>query len=279
MNKNNISIIILGITLALVLTASSVSVSFGAFPGSPNFQLESGVAPEDIQCKENRVLLQRSNGDPACVSFHSGYKLLEAGWSANIPIHEQTSQKYVSTNSLEKAPAAITISQLLDWSDSLSFLSNESIQRSSTGEDDLRDTRIIPTYVPQHFELELYQKPSNYDHGEKSSTFWYVPNDLELENLEYQYELRQHGAIEINISVTNNPSGDFRTEIIDRWIDELGLGYYKEIAGRDSLVVSSGTGNDYKITVYSNDYTIFLWSNHTPLPELEKIIESIVDQI
>ncbi len=68
--------IILGITLVFVFTASSMSVSFGSFVGSPNFQLESGVALEDILCKSNYVLIFRNNNSPICVTEKTSDKLL-----------------------------------------------------------------------------------------------------------------------------------------------------------------------------------------------------------
>jgi len=54
-----------------------ISESFEASIGSPNFQLESGVASEDITCRDNRVLVLRTNGNPACVTEKTAEKL---GW-------------------------------------------------------------------------------------------------------------------------------------------------------------------------------------------------------
>jgi len=42
---------------------------------SPKHQLESGVASEDIICKENRFLVIRSNGQPACVTEKTADKM------------------------------------------------------------------------------------------------------------------------------------------------------------------------------------------------------------
>ena len=48
---------------------------------SPRKQLASGVAPEDVQCKEDRVLVLRTNGSPACVTEktaeRTGWKILK----------------------------------------------------------------------------------------------------------------------------------------------------------------------------------------------------------
>jgi len=89
MNKNNIFTLILGITMVFVLTASSISVSFGAFPGSPNFQLESGVELENITCRDHLVLVLRTSGSPACVSEKTSERM---NWEI-IPESTETSQQ------------------------------------------------------------------------------------------------------------------------------------------------------------------------------------------
>ncbi|MCE2506477.1 MAG: hypothetical protein J4F36_08430 [Nitrosopumilaceae archaeon] len=70
------SSIILGIFF-LILITSPTSVSFASVIGSPNFQLESGIAPEDIVCNDNLVLVIRTNGDVACVKVSTSERF---GW-------------------------------------------------------------------------------------------------------------------------------------------------------------------------------------------------------
>jgi len=45
------------------------------FVASPRHQLESGITPENIQCREDRVLVLRNNGNPACVKESTSEKL------------------------------------------------------------------------------------------------------------------------------------------------------------------------------------------------------------
>ena len=61
----------------VVLSIVGIQESFEASIGSPNFQLESGVAPDDITCRDNLVLVLRTNGEPACVKFSTSERL---GW-------------------------------------------------------------------------------------------------------------------------------------------------------------------------------------------------------
>ena len=53
---------------------------------SPLKQFKSGVSIDDIQCKENLVLIQKHDGSPACVNPYSIHKLFEREWmnSSNI---------------------------------------------------------------------------------------------------------------------------------------------------------------------------------------------------
>ncbi len=51
---------------------------------SPKHQLESGILPDDIQCRDNRILVLRPNGNPACVSPQTAEKLMERGWAISL---------------------------------------------------------------------------------------------------------------------------------------------------------------------------------------------------
>ena len=59
---------------------------------SPKKQLESGVLPEDIQCRENKVLVIRDNGNPACVKEETAQK---TGWDI---IATEFAQKIIPSN-------------------------------------------------------------------------------------------------------------------------------------------------------------------------------------
>ena len=53
-------------------------------PDSPLKQLESGISPEDIECKEGLELIFKStNGSPACVKPQTAEKLVERGWAVS----------------------------------------------------------------------------------------------------------------------------------------------------------------------------------------------------
>ena len=47
---------------------------------SPLKQIKSGIPVQDVKCKEDFVLVIKTNGDPACVKPISVHKLVERGW-------------------------------------------------------------------------------------------------------------------------------------------------------------------------------------------------------
>lgn len=69
--------IFVGIILLFVLIANVTSSYSENFIQSPKKQLESGVLPEDITCRENLILAIRNNGNVACVRESTSEKL---GW-------------------------------------------------------------------------------------------------------------------------------------------------------------------------------------------------------
>lgn len=60
----------------------------------PLKQFKSGVPFNDIQCKQNLVLIQKYDGSPACVTEQTKQKLIERGWT--------TKDSTVSVNGCEK---------------------------------------------------------------------------------------------------------------------------------------------------------------------------------
>ena len=51
---------------------------------SPRKQMQNGVAPEDVQCKENLKLMIRTNGQAVCVDKGNFLKLESLGWVVRI---------------------------------------------------------------------------------------------------------------------------------------------------------------------------------------------------
>jgi len=68
---------IFGIVLFSVILFAGFTISSYADYTSPKKQIESGIAINDIQCRDDRVLVQRSNGGIACVSERTAER---TGW-------------------------------------------------------------------------------------------------------------------------------------------------------------------------------------------------------
>ena len=54
----------------------------------PLKQFKSGISLDDIQCKDNLVLIQKHDGSPACVKPETKIKLVERGWVKTTTLQE-----------------------------------------------------------------------------------------------------------------------------------------------------------------------------------------------
>ena len=83
----------LGVYLVFALMIGSIPSSFAEIVGSPYQQLASGIMIENIQCRDDRILVIRTNGSPACVTAITAEK---TGWqiidlASNMPAENQIS--------------------------------------------------------------------------------------------------------------------------------------------------------------------------------------------
>ena len=67
-------IILAGVVFSLILVFGSVESSYSEYM-SPKKQIESGVFPEDVICREDRVLAVRDNGNSACITENTAERL------------------------------------------------------------------------------------------------------------------------------------------------------------------------------------------------------------
>jgi len=67
--------------IPLVLSIGmSPAMSFGNLFGTPNAQMNSGVANEDVLCRVGFDLMLRTNGDVACITSATSKILIDIGW-------------------------------------------------------------------------------------------------------------------------------------------------------------------------------------------------------
>jgi len=76
-----------GLILASIMILSIIGLqeSFSQTILSPRQQIEDGITPENIQCRDNLVLVLRSNGSPICIKESTVDRLTELSWEI-IPV-------------------------------------------------------------------------------------------------------------------------------------------------------------------------------------------------
>ena len=122
---------LLGIIFFIALLLGTISLSFADY-SSPRIQLESGISIENIQCKENHILVLRTNGSPACVTEKT---IERTGWEIiqqNI-IYESKNTAKISKDYLNDS---ITKN---DWCDTQSVCDNSIISENSDMQESLTD--------------------------------------------------------------------------------------------------------------------------------------------
>ena len=90
-----------------IILISFIGPSFSEI-SSPKKQLEMGVAIEDILCKENRILVLRDNGNPACVSEKTidktGWQKIEKPIKQSLEIETKKQNTFEINNDISEAP-------------------------------------------------------------------------------------------------------------------------------------------------------------------------------
>ncbi len=105
------------IPLILIVSLIGMQESFAEKSESipnPRQQLESGIAINDIQCNNNRLLVLRANGNPACIEELSIKKVVDRfGWKI---IPKFVSVDNTQQNSISKIESSISNLVLIDSS-------------------------------------------------------------------------------------------------------------------------------------------------------------------
>ena len=124
-------IIFAGVVLSLILLSGITVTSYSDYL-SPKKQIESGVLPEDVVCKVNKILVIRDNGSPACVSEKTAEK---KGWM--IIVAESTE------------PLAASVSEHSELQDTVSVQDSVKINEESVN---VAQTHAVS--VSEHSELQ-----------------------------------------------------------------------------------------------------------------------------
>lgn len=82
---------------------------------SPLKQFKSGILVEEIQCRNELILIQKQDGSPACVKPETKQKLIERGWAQDIYNKDQQNLSENSVESYKKKYDAVIEGKVL-WS-------------------------------------------------------------------------------------------------------------------------------------------------------------------
>lgn len=95
MEKNNIFQLCVITILVAIIFSSPINSIFGKTIDSPRKQLENGVAPRDISCKQGKILVILDY-DPACLNPSTVGKLEKRGHSIVILVQEKNNSEIKS---------------------------------------------------------------------------------------------------------------------------------------------------------------------------------------
>jgi len=176
----------------VVFSIIGISESFAQeseFITSPKHQLESGIAPEDIICRDNRVLVLRTNGNTVCVkettSEKLGWKIIKQG-SSVIEIKSKLNQDLTPIDLLDSDNIIDANNQFaIDFYSKISSESDENIFFSPWS---------ISTAFAIAFEgakgntadeiRQVFGFPSDYE--KRTSQFKSAINNLNSDDSKYQ---------------------------------------------------------------------------------------------
>ncbi|MCJ8306300.1 MAG: hypothetical protein HRU07_04540 [Nitrosopumilus sp.] len=94
-----IGMIFASILFAVILIASFTMSSYADYYIPPKKQLESGILPEDVLCRDGKVLVIRDNGNPACVRELTAVKM---NWNIIIIATETVAQMIIPSSHQEE---------------------------------------------------------------------------------------------------------------------------------------------------------------------------------
>lgn len=235
--KNKKTIQFFGISLALVMLIGSVPLGYSE---PLRVQLEHGIDADQLQCgNPNHVLVQRTNGNMACVTERT---VDRTGWeiiiqteklATDLDLSPQTFEPYdpgeypirghLPTDVLKRGPAPQTIAEdstpdfnIINGVIILPTIQLDATPKVSTltdivyhGKSTLSPLDWVPTYIPNGMELTVGQWKGDFaTYGNDWVQFVYVPNTSELTVDSYKHEFLETHYIDIAVRTTTYETQD-----------------------------------------------------------------------
>ncbi|MCJ8306756.1 MAG: hypothetical protein HRU07_06885 [Nitrosopumilus sp.] len=247
---------------------------------SPKKQLESGILPEDVICRESRVLVIRDNNNPACVHESTANKM---NW--NIIATEFVQKEIVSNNAVQiddKVENMKDTNGLIEQ--------HESITDNKTNNNDEQEQEFIVLdlgsdveYVDDGREIHVasQRRPapmniyedivdSQEDNNINSKGLYRVPAGF------------AHEKYSVNEGIGFYPQDWMPTYVPDGYkLLYITNNHYVDGSGKVSLNIHF-VPNTFRLTNQTTDYdiqkshgfTVYVIKKTTPLDEIEDQIES-----
>ena len=208
-------------TLSMVMIPSLVFSSYSENDiQSPKKQIESGVLPEDIRCKENRVLVMRTSDIPACVTEKTALRL---GWEIinNFKQEPEPSETKPDTKKISSENNIGMIEEKIPWLygvEDLSYMELEKIPNPTGYWVPVEDKDGFAELLANATGAKIIEKTTRYDKFMSIYT-------------------TEHGGIIFHNRLTNSPvnppvlvsiyksidSGYNQNKFINNFMDKMGF--------------------------------------------------------
>ena len=193
----------------------------------PLKQISSGIAPENIQCREDRVLVLRPNGNPACVKETTpeklDWKIVETG-SNIIEVKSETKQ-----NSNSSDPFTVKDTEIIDANNKFAFEFYSQIK------DDNENIFYSPWSIMTAFAI-AYEGAKEKTALEIQQIFGY-PTDYDTRTSEFKTEIDNLNpdGVPYQLSVANALWLAERFEPLQEYVETVTTYYDSEVRTVDFI--------------------------------------------
>ncbi len=268
---------ILILSLVAIVLSSPIILSYADYT-SPRKQIELGVLPEDIQCRENRVLVIRDNGNPVCVQESTADKM---NW--NIIATEFIQKEIAPNNAVQIDDKVENMKDTNDLIGHEPTVDNETINNDESKQqvqyieidlgsdveyvDDGREIHVASQRRPA--AMNIYERivDSQEDNNINSEGLYRVPAGF------------THEKYSVNEGVGFYPQDWMPTHVPDGYkLLFLDNNYYEDDT---ALLKIRFVPNTFQLTNQTTNYdlqkshgfVIYIVQKTTPLDEIEDVIE------
>ncbi len=196
---------ILAVFLGITVFSGSIPFSFSESEmmaqntiQSPRKQIEQGVLPEEIQCRENRVLVLRTNGNVACVSEKTSERL---GWEIQIPLSIHSISEETDLESTEETVEEF-VTHIPDPQ-----INEKPISKENNEIQLIIDPENVMDYIPKTSIIKHAFEISAWDRNELAQKITSITDD----EITSQYQTPDNGTnyetIKGTIQIRGSPTG------------------------------------------------------------------------